>query len=277
MTELQSQLVIFSLFLAVLGAFWWLFIHPAHRRRRLDSQPFPAEWLAMLRRTLPWYDRMTREEQQALQNLIKRFLDEKVFVPCAGQPVNDAVRLSIAAQACLLLLHRQGEGYADLKYILVYPAEFRVNRPVQDDAGLVSHDRSILAGESWEDGRIVLSWDNVEEGMADLGDGYNVVLHEFAHQLDQATGFANGAPALDAKQGYETWSRVMSAAFEQLEHAAEAGQPSLFDYYGATDPAEFFAVATEVFYEKPAAMADQHPDVFAQLLGYYRVDPRKWH
>lgn len=275
--DIRSQLVIVFLVLVVLGATWWLFIRPVRRRRLLDRQPFPAGWLATLRRTLPWYDRMQRDEQQTLQNLIKRFLDEKVFVPCAGQPVNDAVRLSIAAQACLLLLRREGEDYADLKYILVYPAEFRVNRSVQDDAGLVSRDHGILAGESWEDGRIVLSWDNVEEGMADLGDGHNVVIHEFAHQLDQATGVANGAPALGSTQDYETWSRVMSAAFEQLQHAASAGQPSLFDYYGATNPAEFFAVATEVFYEKPAAMAAQHPDVFRQLRGYYRVDPRKWH
>lgn len=275
--DIRSQLVIAFLGLVVLGSIWWLFIHPVHRRRLLDRQPFPTEWMTILRRTLPWYDRMTRDEQRTLQNLIKRFLDEKVFVPCAGQPVNDAVRLSIAAQACLLLLHREDDDYADLKYILVYPAEFQVNRPVQDDAGLVSHDNSILAGESWEDGRIVLSWDNVEEGMADLGDGYNVVLHEFAHQLDQATGFANGAPALGSSRDYETWSGVMSDAFEQLQRAAEVGQRSLFDYYGATDPAEFFAVATEVFYEQPAAMATEHPDVFGQLRGYYGVDPRKWH
>lgn len=275
--DTRSQLVIVFLFLVVLGSVWWLFIRPVRRRRQLDQQPFPRDWMKILRRTLPWYDRMARDEQQALQNLIKRFLDGKVFVPCAGQPVNDAVRISIAAQACLLLLHRQGEDYAGLKYILVYPAEFRVNRPVQDDAGLVSQEHGILAGESWENGRLVLSWDNVEEGMADLGDGHNVVIHEFAHQLDQATGFANGAPALDARQSYETWSSVMSKAFERLQHAAGTGQPSLFDYYGATDPAEFFAVATEVFYEKPAALAGEHPEVFRELRGYYRVDPRKWH
>jgi Mlc titration factor MtfA (ptsG expression regulator) len=275
--DIRSQLVIVFLVFVVLGSVWWLFIRPARRRRLLDRQPFPPQWLVILRRTLPWYDRMAREEQQTLQNLIKRFLDEKVFVSCAGQPVDDAVRLSIAAQACLLLLHRTGYDYADLKYILVYPAEFRVNRPVQDEAGLVSHEKSILAGESWENGRVVLSWDNVEEGMADPGDGHNVVIHEFAHQLDQETGFANGAPALDPGQGYREWSRVMSEAFDRLQHAVTAGQPSLFDYYGATNPAEFFAVATEVFYEQPAAMAREHPDVFGQLRGYYRVDPRRWH
>ncbi|MGM0633591.1 MAG: zinc-dependent peptidase [Pseudomonadota bacterium] len=275
--DIRSQLAIVFLVLMVMGSVWWLFIRPARRRRRLDRTPFPAEWMAVLRHTLPWYERMTPDEQQRLQNLIKYFLDEKTFVPCAGQTVNDAVRVSIAAQACLLLLHRPGCSYADLGYILVYPAEFRVDRSVQDEAGLVSREHSILAGESWENGRVVLSWDNVEEGMADLGDGHNVVLHEFAHQLDQKTGMANGAPALDPGQSYEDWSRVMSAAFEHLQRAAHIGQPSVFDYYGATDPAEFFAVATEVFYEQPSALASEHSDVFEQLRVFYGIDPRKWH
>jgi len=275
--DTSSQLIIILLFLLVLLSIWWLFIRPVRRRRQLDRQPFPGEWTRLLRRTLPWYDRMSGRQRQTLENLIKHFLDEKVFVPCAGQPVTDAVRLSIAAQACLLLLHRPGNEYAGLKYILVYPAEFRVNRPVRDEAGLVSHENNVLAGESWEDGRIVLSWDNVAEGVANLNDGYNVVLHEFAHQLDQETGTANGAPALDSTGDYAEWSRVMSAGFEQLRQAAERGESTLFDHYGATDPAEFFAVATEVFYERPVEMATDHPDVFDQLRHYYRVDPRKWH
>lgn len=275
--DTRSQLIILSLFLMVVLSVWWLFIRPVNRRRRLDDQPFPAEWTAMLRQMLPWYDRMSGRQRQTLENLIKHFLDEKVFVSCAGQPVTDVVRLSIAVQACLLLLQRPGTEYGSLKYILVYPAEFRVNRSVRDETGLISHEDSTLAGESWEDGRIVLSWDNVEEGIANLGDGHNVVLHEFAHQLDQETGIANGAPALDSSEDYAVWSRVMSAGFQRLQQAAERGEPSLFDHYGATDPAEFFAVATEVFYEQPMAMASEYPDVFDQLRRYYRVDPRKWH
>ncbi len=275
--DTRSQLAIVFLVLMVMASVWWLFLRPARRRRELDRQPFPESWLAILRRTLPWYDRMSYGDQRNLQNLIKRFLDTKIFVPCAGQPVTDAVRISIAAQACLLLLHRPGTEYGSLGYILVYPAEFRVARPVQDEVGLVSHEDSVLAGESWDSGRIVLSWDNVLQGSADLGDGHNVVLHEFAHQLDQESGSANGAPVLDSAEAYEAWSAVMSREFDRLQRAAQAGLPTLFDYYGATDPAEFFAVATEVFYEQPAMMAQTHPDVFEQLRHHYGVDPREWH
>lgn len=275
--DFQSQLIILLLFVTVVITALWLFVYPGYRRRRLDRQPFPRDWEHIVRRSLPFYDGMPAEQQRELKNLIKRFLDDKTFVPCAGQSVDDEVRVSIAAQACLLLLNRPTSEYGQLRHILVYPGHFRVNRPYHDEAGLVSQDHSVLAGESWDNGRLVLAWDSVEEGARDFSDGYNVVLHEFAHQLDQENGVANGSPLLQSTGGYASWAKVFSDEFEHLQQAVDSQQNSVFDYYGATHPAEFFAVATETFYEKPDEMAERHPELFGQLRDYYRVDPREWH
>lgn len=274
--DTQSRLVLLFLLALVLGTVWYLFIHPRQKRRRIDRQPFPADWLAILRRRVPFYDRMSPDHRRQLRQLIKRFLQEKRFIGCAGQIITDEIRITIAAQACLLLLDRPSSEYARLRFILVYPDDFIAEHPWQDEAGVVSHERHVLSGESWDDGRVVLAWDSVEEGVIEPEDGYNVVLHEFAHQLDQEAGAANGLPLLSSKEAYADWARTFSRAFAELQHEAETRQHSVMDHYGATDPAEFFAVATETFYEKPGLMAEHHPGLFEQLRGYYRVDPRQW-
>ncbi len=274
--DMQSRLALLFLLAVVLGTVWYLFIYPHQKRRWLDRRPFPEQWLEVVRRRLPFYDRMPAAQQRELQNLIKRFLHDKRFIGCAGQAITDEIRVTVAAQACLLLLGRPTSEYAGLRAILIYPDDFVAEHHYQDDAGVVFQERHALSGESWDDGRVILAWDSVEEGVLDPGDGYNVVLHEFAHQLDQETGVANGLPLLSSRQALDRWAETFSREYRRLQEAAEYGEHAVMDFYGATEPAEFFAVATETFYEKPHLLAERHPELFQQLRDYYRLDPRQW-
>lgn len=282
--DFPSRVIISLLFLSVVLAALWLFAWPVWRRSRRDKQPFPPHWENIVQRRLPFYERMPTELKLALQSRIKHFVADKRFEGCAGQQIDDDVRVSIAAQASLLVLNRPGDAYDELRTILVYPSEFTVRHEHPDQSGLVSHQAHVLAGESWNNGRIILSWDSVERGAADFSDGFNVVLHEFAHQLDHQSGATNGAPLLGSRSAYQRWSSVFSAEFENLQRLAmaqdlasyQARAQEVLDFYGATEPAEFFAVATETFFEKPVQLEQRHPQLFEQLQRYYGVDPRKW-
>ncbi|MBL4820448.1 MAG: zinc-dependent peptidase, partial [Gammaproteobacteria bacterium] len=149
-------------------------------------------------------------------------------------------------------------------------------RQVRDDLGLVSTNHTVMLGESWNQGKVVLAWDNVEKGVRNLQDGHNVVFHEFAHQLDSESGASNGAPLLQTKGAYKSWAHVFSEEFEVLQRQATRGQNSLMDHYGATNPAEFFAVATETFFECPGQMLKGHEELFRELVRFYGVDPAAW-
>jgi Mlc titration factor MtfA (ptsG expression regulator) len=249
---------------------------PGWRLQRALAQPIPPAWQAILQRNLPAYRRMQPLLQHQLNKLVQHFLHAKKFVGCEGLTVDDEMRVTIAGHACLLLLGRPHRVYPDLQTVLVYPGAFLVPRNQVDGAGVVTHTKQGLLGESWGDGRVILSWDHVPRAGHDSGDGHNVVLHEFAHQLDSETGSNNGAPLLGQRASYRRWAAVLSRDFEALQRAAMFEQQGVLDHYGATSPAEFFAVATETFFENPHAMAASHGELFEQFLGYYRVDPREW-
>ncbi|MEX0740307.1 MAG: M90 family metallopeptidase [Pseudohongiella sp.] len=279
--DLSSRVIIVLLFMLVVMVALWLFVYPVWRRKQLDSKPFPDNWEEIVKTRLPFYPRMPVEMQRTLQNRITHFVAGKRFEGCAGQVIDDNVRVSIAAQACLLVLSRPGDYYSDLHTILVYPSGFIVRHGSVDDHGLVSDEEHVLAGESWNNGRIVLSWDDVERGASDFSDGFNVVLHEFAHQLDHQSGATNGAPLLASRQAYQNWASVFSEEFDRLQALASSpdfhhAHDEVLDLYGATNPAEFFAVATEAFFERSGLLAQRHPQLFAQLYEYYGIDPRDW-
>jgi Mlc titration factor MtfA (ptsG expression regulator) len=251
---------------------WWL----ERRRARLRQRPFPPAWRAVLQR-LPFVQRLPADLQLQLKAHIQVFLAEKPFIACGGIELTEAMRVTIAAQACVLLLNRDAGCFPGLRQVLVYPGPFVVARAQPVGAGVMQDLRQVLAGESWSQGQIILSWQDVENGMADPGDGRNVVIHEFAHQLDQESGQANGAPVLGSRRSYRDWSRVFGDEFSALQQRVAAGQSGgLLSDYGATDPGEFFAVASEAFFEQAARMAQEHPALFAQLRQYYCVDPLSW-
>ena len=251
----------------------WMVLGPIlveRRRELLRSKPFPAAWREIIDRRVPYYHRLPRDLQRQLEQHIQVFIAEKPFLGCAGQEIDDEVRVTIAAQACLLILNRKSDYFPNLHQILVYPGAFIVER-FQSVAGnpvLQSYATQTLAGESWTHGRVVLSWEDALSS--------NVVIHEFAHQLDQQKGYANGAPWLGSRHRYPRWSQVLSEEYARLQQSSFTGEPSLFNPYGATSPAEFFAVITEAFFEKPREMASLHPALYAELRSLYRVDPASW-
>ncbi|MEM9255575.1 MAG: M90 family metallopeptidase [Pseudomonadota bacterium] len=245
------------------------------RHARIVQRPMDPQQLALLQQGVPIYQSLSAEEQQRLQALVKLFLADKHFYGCAGLEVTERMRITIAGEACLLILNQPGAIYPGLSSILIYPSAFRVDREQHTEHGTVVTGSHRLLGESWDAGKVILSWDDVANGVSDFSDGHNVVLHEFAHQLDSQYGTANGSPRL-RDNSYKSWARVLSSNFENLQTRALNHLPTVMDTYGATNPAEFFAVATETFFEKPDALHRVRPDLYEELQRYYGCDPRLW-
>ena len=257
----------------------WVFAGPLlleRRRVRIRARPFPVAWQGILEARVPLYRRLPPRLRRQLEQHVQVFLAEKSFAGCAGLAITDEVRVTIAAQACLLILDRRTDYFAKLHQVVVYPGAFAVERLRPEPSGVLQEERQVLSGESWTHGQVVISWEDALEGAAIPDDGRNVVIHEFAHQLDQQKGHANGAPWLGARERYTRWSQVLGAEYARLQESAATGQPALFSYYGATNPAEFFAVASEVFFEQPGAMAAMHPELYDELRTLYRLDPASW-
>ncbi len=243
------------------------------RRRKLRAAPFPPEWLDILHRCVPVYARLSAPDQEELRDLVKVFVGDKRFLAGGSMQITDEVRVTVAALACLLLLRREiDEPYPTLSTIVVHPHVYAGTRSEVEEGGITSEVKTRRAGEAWLGGPVVLAWDALVRGAADPADGDNVVLHELAHVLDGEDGSVNGAPVLDSRRRYAPWARVLQGEYDRLR----AGKPTLIDAYGGTSPAEFFAVATEAFFERPREMMKRHPELYAQLRSFYRQDPAQW-
>ena len=241
------------------------------------GSPFRRNGAACSGVTSRAFRRLPADLQRQLKGHIQVFLAEKDFIGCDGLVVTDEMRVTIAALACLLILNRETDYYPNLRQVLVYPGAFVVDMEESDEAGVVQNQRHVLSGESWSQSQVILSWEDVIEGAMVADDGYNVVIHEFAHQLDQEAGYANGAPELASRGQYARWSRVLGEEFERLRASTAAGEQSLLDDYGATDPAEFFAVLAEVFFEQPQLLQEENPALYAELSRFFCVSPVTWH
>jgi Mlc titration factor MtfA (ptsG expression regulator) len=242
------------------------------RRAALRNEPLTADQRALLRKNVPYLAKLDEAESGELEGLIRIFLAEKSFEGCGGLEMTEEIRLTIAAQACLLLLHRDTDIYPNVESILVYPGAYRV-QATHSDGPIVIEGEQGRTGESWTRGLVVLAWDHVKYGAAEPEDGQNVVLHEFAHQLDGESGSMDGAPELGARARYASWAKVLGDEFSELSQRLQAGLNSDIDFYGATNPAEFFAVITEVFFEQSRAMKQRHPELYQELALFYRQDP----
>ena len=275
LSQLLFGAVVLGAVLAVLTIAGWPWLQSL-RRGKLRRQPFPAAWRRILKRHVPLVRQLPVDLQLQLKQLMQVFIAEKPFIGCNGLVVTEAMRVVVAAQACLLLLNRPAEHFGNLRQVLLYPGAFVVDKVHHAAGGVLRDERQVLAGESWSQGQVVLSWDDVLAGAAVADDGRNVVVHEFAHQLDQADGQANGAPPLARGADRQRWARVMRDEFAHLERQLAQGEDNLLGAYAATNPAEFFAVASEVFFERGPLLAATRPALFAELAGYYKVDPTSW-
>lgn len=241
------------------------------RRRQAFGQPLPLAVRDAIARNVPVTQRLPPALAQRLDGLVLSFLAEKDFVGCNGLEITDEIRATIAAQACLLLLGRRGL-YDDLRSILVYPGAFWVEDEVHDEDGLVTQRRRELSGEAWDSQRIILSWQDIEETAAAPADGYNVVLHEFAHYLDaEGRGLAEGS-----ERSIEAWHEELLAEYDALCTTVDRGEEPFLDPYAAEDEVEFFAVASEEFIECAAELRAAHPRLYSLLREFYAIDPAAW-
>jgi len=284
------------------------------QRRKLRAQPFPQTWVRVLESDVPLYRRLPADDRDELHGHIHVFLAEKHFEGCGGLAITDEIRVVIAAQACVLLLHRNTDYFPDLTSILVYPSSY-VAPVTHVDADIVTEYDLERTGETWEHGSLVLSWDDVAGAAAPMPSGdaqdrrgngrpherqvlhaapstptagtrdddegelvpaYNIVLHEFAHQLDLENGAIDGTPRLGTREAYDRWARAFEAGFKELEAQIDEGIDPVIDDYALDDEVEFFAVATESFFETPFALRDEFPDVYRELRSYFQQDPVEW-
>ena len=243
-----------------------------HRRSRAQRRPLPPAMGTAIARNVPIANVLPTAEARRLEGLVAAFLDEKHFVGCNGLEVTDEIRVTIAAQACLLLLGRPGSLYDELQSILVYPGAFLVEDEVQDDDGLVTRRRRELSGEAWDSHRIILSWQDIAETAKRPADGYNVVLHEFAHYLDaEGRGLASSA-----RRRGEAWRDELLVEYEALSAAVDRNEETWLDPYGAEDETEFFAVVTEEFVQCPAELRQAHARLYELMRDFYGIDPATW-
>jgi len=252
---------------------WWT----ERRRAKLLEQPFPAEARAVLERNVKHYGRLDAEAQKRLRDLVQVFVAEKRWEGCGGLELVEEMKVTIAAQACLLVLELPHRLYENVESILVYPST--VLRPAPKlgvfvrPGTLVASGPIALFGEAHVRGPVVLAWDRVLRDGKHPRDGHNLVYHEFAHKLDMLDGQADGTPPLATREQRRRWHEVCERVFLQLRARAESGDSTFIDEYGATDEAEFFAVATEHFFDQPRALRSAEPELYDVLSAFYRQDP----
>ncbi|MCZ4284713.1 zinc-dependent peptidase [Marinobacter salarius] len=254
----------------IAASVFYLFFYRNWRRERQLQTPFPENWRATLESQVPLFPGLPAKLKRQLEQYVQLFLAEKSFYGCDGFEVDDTVRLTIAGHACLLIMNRSYSDFDDIRSILVYPDAYRV-RDIEHDGLVVSESNEIRAGEASSYGQVVLAWTQCEEGAVNPDGHHNVILHEFAHQLDYLDGTADGAPPLSGEQARH-WQETMTQAYEHLRQSLQHHQKPWLDPYGAAEPAEFFAVLTEAFYQQPEHLKAEQPEVYEALQRFYRLD-----
>jgi len=245
------------------------------KEQQLRKRGLSKKWQKYLDYNVDVYHRLPRQYRNDLHGYINLFLNDKQFIACAGLEMTDEIRLTIAAQACILLLHSDNKVYPEFHTIMVYPSAYYAEEEVRDGL-VVSQEKSLRVGESWERGIVVLSWDEVLNDARGESPGHNVVIHEFAHRLDQQNVNSEGVPLLDSSALYQQWASVLSTEYETLKEDLAQGHETVIDSYGATSPAEFFAVVSEMYFELPKVLQANHSELYSQLDEFYQLGPANW-
>ncbi len=246
------------------------------RQNRLKRRPLSPQQQATLEHSLPMYESLSVDERRRLHGHVLVFLSQKQFIGCRGLQVTEQMKVTVAAIAALLLLNERGKYFPRLRSILMYPDAYIVRERVSVGGGVVEERQVARLGESWTTDQVVLSWQQIQQDLTHWQDGQNVILHEFAHQLDQEDGKAEGVPVLKRDADYKAWAEIMTVEYQQLCDRTAKGQKNVLNPYGSTNPAEFFAVATETFFEKPQQLKTHHGALYDQLQRYYQLNPLQW-
>jgi Mlc titration factor MtfA (ptsG expression regulator) len=245
------------------------------KRRRHETaraRPLSEDERAIASRAVHLWRYLDDDDRRELEGDVQIFLAEKAFEGAQGLVVTAEMRLTIAAQACLLLLHRDTDVYAELETVILYPHPY-VATATHREGPVVVTGPEVRLGESWTRGMVVLAWDEIARDVRSVHSGHSVVLHEFAHQLDAEDGAVDGAPRLESRGRYAGWAHVLGDEYRALGERLRDGLATDIDAYGATSPAEFFAVLTEEFFERGEVLRAHHPALYAELALFYRLDP----
>ncbi|MFN2374967.1 MAG: zinc-dependent peptidase [Candidatus Binatia bacterium] len=246
------------------------------RRRAVSARPVPPRWSELLEHRFVAFRRLPEADRAELLGHVHVLLNEKRFEGCGGFEVTDEVRVLVAAQASLLLLHRDTDYFPGLLSILVYPDAYVVPVQYETGGGLVVEEEVDHIGESWDTGSLIVSWKDVLRGAAGNDRGCNVVIHEFTHQVDGETGDTDGLPRIDDPALRERWQRIFEKEYDRLCEMADRRRRTFIDEYGASHPSEFFAVATEHFFMEPVTFSRRHPELYRVLAEFWRQDPCRW-
>ncbi len=247
--------------------------HYRAKKQKVITADFPETWNAIILKNVPLVSKLPARFRERLETNIKLFLAEVSFEGQGGVEITDEIRVTVAAQACLLTVGRENKRYPRLNNVIIYPSAFTdsQNSPRHDPANL-----TYRLGESWTTGTVILAWDSTQRGAINIHDGHNVTLHEFAHQLDQEDGVGDGVPIFQSQSAFTAWAQVFTKEYEIQVKKATKGHRSVLDHYGATNYAEFFAVSTEAFFEKPKQLKRKRPEIYKILKNYYHLDPITW-
>ena len=260
--------------LCIAGGLFYYFWSKKQVRTALLAAPLSAHQRDVIDLQVPIIRRLPSSLRQKLDGKVNLFLDQVGFYGCDGLEVTEEMELSIAAQACLLVIDSE-LWYDSLTTILIYPDAFKSQQRKQSGY-VVSEKEIVRTGESWDRGPVILSWVHSKQGALDDRDGQNLVLHEFAHQIDSLSGGTNGVPILSAGQSFAEWEKVFLSAYGAHVQAVEHGRCTVIDPYGATGHEEFFAVSVEVFFERPKDLRHELPEVYEQLSKLFRLNPVEW-
>jgi Mlc titration factor MtfA (ptsG expression regulator) len=266
-------LILFLFLLAASAVGYWRW-SKHQTRQKILATPLSKQERSIISERVPVYQRIPLDLRAQLEGKINLFLDQVEFIGCDGLEVTEEMELSIAAQACLLVANKT-MWYKNLQTVLIYPGAFK-SRTKEHQGYVVVERETVRIGESWARGPVILSWHHTAKGAFNDDDGHNVVLHEFAHQLDDLSGYTDCAPILHRDHSQGEWNRAFYDAFTRLVKHVDAGHKTFIDPYGATAAEEFFAVVVELFFERPADLKDEEPQIYAQLSKFFKLEPIDW-
>ena len=275
--KLDIILVVAPGIVVIGGIILAMYLKHRHRQKLMEEQ-LPSEYLDILEKYVALYSLLPEKLKKELHGRIAIFLDEKEFEGCGDLEITARIKVTVAAFACMLLLNKNFDYYPGLNSILVYPDAYVASNSKTSLGGVtVVQKESARLGESWTHGNLVLSWQQIENEAGDIHRHQNVILHEFAHQLDQLDGCADGVPPLPNKGIYPEWRKIMTQEYKKLCNEAEHAVRDVIDWYGATNPAEFFAVTSESFFCNPIALRKAHSKLYDLFVEFYQLNPALWH